>query len=83
MIYTRFYIPSEFSIIRIFYATIYTNKSYKEVEIELDENDERVIRIQCDGCIANTFRAGQNKPQIRCKHIRDFEDKIKSMGYLK
>lgn len=82
MIYTRFDIPNEFSINRIFYATIYTNKSYKETEIELDENDERIIRIGCT-CAANIFKVGQNKDQIRCKHIRNFEDKIKSMGYLK
>ena len=43
MIYTRFDIPSEFSIRRIFYATVYTNKSYKTMLIELDENDENII----------------------------------------
>ncbi len=82
MKYTRFDVPDELSEDRIFYATIYTNKSYKEVEIELDENDKKIIRIDCT-CVANTIKAGQNKEPIRCKHIRDFEKKIREAGYLK
>jgi len=82
MIYTRFDIPSEFSIRRIFYATVYTNKSYKTMLIELDENDENIIRIECT-CKANIIKAGEKEDQIMCKHLRDFKEKIKFMGYLK
>lgn len=81
MKYLRFDIPNEFSEERIFYATIY-NGSYKEMLIELDEEDEKIIRIEC-GCKANIIKAGQCKEQIKCKHLRDFESKIKEMGYLK
>lgn len=81
MLYTRFDIPNEFSEERIFYATVY-NGSYKEMSIELDENDEKIIRVECT-CKANIIRAGQLKDQIMCKHLKDFEKKIKEMGYLK
>ncbi len=82
MIYTKFDIPSEFSEDRTFYATVWTNGSYKTMLIELDEDDEHIIDIGCT-CKANIIKAGQLKDQIMCKHLKDFKEKIKSLGYLK
>lgn len=82
MKYTDFRIPPELSNCRIFYAVIYINKTYKNLEIELDSNDEKIIRFECT-CRKNTINDSMNKKQMMCKHLKDFKEQLKSKGYLK
>ena len=82
MKYTLFHIPPELSTRRIFYAIIYINKTYKNLMIELDENDEKIIDFEC-GCRKNTINSSMNKKQMMCKHLRHFKKEIQSKGYIK
>ena len=75
-------IPPELSNRRIFYFIIYSNKTYKNINIELDEDDEKIISYEC-GCRKNTINDSMNKKQTQCRHIKDCITLIKSMGYLK
>ena len=74
--------PTELQISRIWYFEIYSNKTYKNITIELDENDEKIIEFEC-GCRKNTINDSMNKKQTKCRHIKDCIKIIRSMGYLK
>jgi len=80
MRYISLNIPYELDSTRKFWAVI-ENGSKKTVMIELDEDDKNIIDFSCS-CKANTIKVGENKSQIMCKHLKDFKEKIKSLGYL-
>ncbi len=86
MKYISIKIPPELSNKREFKALIYSKSSngndFKKVSIELDENDKKIIDYSCT-CKINTINESCGKKQIKCRHIKDFEEKIKSFGYLK
>lgn len=82
MKFTLIQIPPELSNRRIFYFIIYSNKTYKNINIELDENDEKIISFEC-GCTQNTINDSMNKKQTKCRHIKECIKMLRLMGYLK
>lgn len=79
---TSIQLPLELSNYRVFYFILYFNKTYKNVTLELDDNDERVISFECV-CRKNTINDSMNKKQIRCRHIKECIKLLKAIGYLK
>lgn len=82
MKFTLIQIPPELSNRRIFYFIIYSNKTYKNINIELDENDEKIVSFEC-GCTKNTINDSMNKKQMKCRHIKKCIRLLQSCGYLK
>lgn len=74
-------IPNEMLEIRKFHATTHY-KDEQRMFIELDEDDLRIIDYSCTckGFIVN--RDGRGKKAM-CTHLKNFEEVIKKLGYIK
>lgn len=73
-------IPGEFDDDRTFEAVIYSNGSFKDVKIVLDEDDEEITSFSCN-CTHNMIQFSMNKPLVFCKHLKHLEDLIIHLGY--
>lgn len=79
--YKDIVIPNEMLDIRKFHAETY----YKDIQkmfIELDEDDLKIIDYSCTctGFVVN--RDGRGKKAM-CTHLKNFEEVIKKLGYIK
>ncbi|GEM_PF-4808293 len=64
------------------FAKIYSDsKKTYNLNIELDENDEKVISFDCT-CKGVTIPKSMGNPIPQCKHIKQLIEVVKLMGYI-
>lgn len=75
-------LPGPLDYRRFYSAEIESAGDVKVVFIELNQDEDEIIDFS-DTCKCNTINAGMEKPMIKCKHIKDFENLLIRIGRYK